>query len=1087
TAVGNNLFKCIDFNFTTQLCSDLDNYTLLRTDLIPGQTYTFVLTPTDPGFGETITAPENISDSRIRSATPNTNFGLNGFIRAGRKTADNIHRGIIRFNISSLPTGIRVDNAALRLFFFSIPGGDNVGLRTFGVHRIQQNPPRDWIETQVTWNEYTTGNVWTSPGGDFNSVSTFNVTFGSAALNTFIEWNVTSDVELFNQNRSANFGWVIKDELEDTNDFRRDFRSSEATQLNEIPQLIINYTDIQPPTLFNIKEAPPSPVTYLQGRQYQFNISLTDNIQVGTVLLQHNFTGTTINQTVNNISNEYFFNISDIGAGTYAYTWFANDSSNNFNSTPQQIYVIGKANSSIELFLNGSTADFIAEALSPVNATANLTFPYSGAVQLLQNGTLMQQGESPLTNISIRTQLGVFNVTALFQETSNFTSSFRNRTLTVVDTKPPFRVELVSPGNLFNTSNENVTFVFNATDEFAVNLSCNLLVNGTVNQTNGSVINNLQTSMVSIFDDGFYSWQVNCSDQSANSNVSGTRFFAVDLTAPNLTIDFPPAVSFFKTDFNVNVTINDNFMVSLVQGRFENGSINSSFFNLTQEADPSKFSTIVPIDFVNDGKYTLRIFATDFVSNTNATETVGNITIDNTIPTITGFTLSSTSVTVGTPITGSCSATDNIDTNPTIDISGIDTSSAGSKIATCTVTDDSGNVATATVGYTVTSADAPPPGPAPAPAPAPPPPPPPPAPAISVSIGGKAFNLTKERPLEAAAGEETEKLTIDLAFRNPFNETLRDVLIALEKPEFFSNAAPIHLNKVVGYDQLGLIGWTIESNLEEMKLLEWDIQPPPQKIAQLSPDEIINTKFTVRAPLGGEDYDELTFKVQVGNKSLIEQKIPIKINKGQFTVIPKASIEKDEVEIYMLITNLREKNETFYVEFNMDIEEDEDYQYNKYLSGMFAAIFKGRRTAATELFGPYKIKKGDTIILAHRYKYLPSFRENYIMNAVLYDNKGNKIDRAIASINLKTEYEATIEKMERELEERDKSDMITGLSTAENSAKNSKLLFFVSFFAIILLFVIKRKKLTIEEDAQIVQEQKNNIFKAQDEDEEDAV
>ncbi len=69
---------------------------------------------------------------------------------------------------------------------------------------------------------------------------------------------------------------------------------------------------------------------------------------------------------------------------------------------------------------------------------------------------------------------------------------------------------------------------------------------------------------------------------------------------------------------------------------------------------------------------------------------------------ITSFTLSNTSVLMGEAITGSCTATVNSVPNATTVIAGVDTSSAGSKTATCTATDSVGNVATSFAVYTVT-------------------------------------------------------------------------------------------------------------------------------------------------------------------------------------------------------------------------------------------------------------------------------------------------------------------------------------------------------------------------------------------------
>ncbi|MBU2523329.1 MAG: hypothetical protein KKE23_03500, partial [Nanoarchaeota archaeon] len=49
-AKGSELYKCKDWNFTTQTC--FGSWNLLKSGLTPGQDYTFTLTADDPGFGE---------------------------------------------------------------------------------------------------------------------------------------------------------------------------------------------------------------------------------------------------------------------------------------------------------------------------------------------------------------------------------------------------------------------------------------------------------------------------------------------------------------------------------------------------------------------------------------------------------------------------------------------------------------------------------------------------------------------------------------------------------------------------------------------------------------------------------------------------------------------------------------------------------------------------------------------------------------------------------------------------------------------------------------------------------------------------
>ncbi len=58
-ASGNSLYKCAAWNFDSRTCTD-GNWKLLRTDLVPGEDYTFTITPDDPAFGEANLAIINV-------------------------------------------------------------------------------------------------------------------------------------------------------------------------------------------------------------------------------------------------------------------------------------------------------------------------------------------------------------------------------------------------------------------------------------------------------------------------------------------------------------------------------------------------------------------------------------------------------------------------------------------------------------------------------------------------------------------------------------------------------------------------------------------------------------------------------------------------------------------------------------------------------------------------------------------------------------------------------------------------------------------------------------------------------------------
>jgi len=105
---------------------------------------------------------------------------------------------------------------------------------------------------------------------------------------------------------------------------------------------------------------------------------------------------------------------------------------------------------------------------------------------------------------------------------------------------------------------------------------------------------------------------------------------------------------------------------------------------------------------LTNGTYTFKAYAQNLGGDVNETE-LRQVTIDTTVP-ILSFSCSPTSVRTGEIITCSCSATDNIDSSPSVSYTASpSTSSAGTYTTTCTATDDAGNSANSSIIYTVSS------------------------------------------------------------------------------------------------------------------------------------------------------------------------------------------------------------------------------------------------------------------------------------------------------------------------------------------------------------------------------------------------
>ncbi|MDD9953412.1 MAG: hypothetical protein OXR66_03685 [Candidatus Woesearchaeota archaeon] len=298
-----------------------------------------------------------------------------------------------------------------------------------------------------------------------------------------------------------------------------------------------NYTvniDTTIPSTTDNTTAPASPATYVQGQQYQFNITVVDTFPE-TVLIEHNFTGTLANYSSTDQGASIFvYNYTDLAVGTYVYKWYVNDSVGNENETLQYTYVVVQSQALVNLTLNDSEANLTIDEGQFANISARLINPGSGLLELYVNGARINNGSAPIENISQFPVPGTYNVSAIYNETQNYTAGITTWYIIVNDTNAPI-VSLISPQNDTTVGTSGVVFSYNVTDTSAI-VSCDLLINGTVNQTDTTITVNTTETFALSMEDGNYTWQVICYDTSNNGTSALHSFNVFDTTYLNVTI-----------------------------------------------------------------------------------------------------------------------------------------------------------------------------------------------------------------------------------------------------------------------------------------------------------------------------------------------------------------------------------------------------------------------------------------------------------------------------------------------------------------------------------------------------------------------
>jgi len=95
--------------------------------------------------------------------------------------------------------------------------------------------------------------------------------------------------------------------------------------------------DETPPRYSHEKESLSSPQFYHPSKYFQFNLTITDDVGLDTILFEWNGT---LYPITSHSGDEYYLTLYDLGVGTYQYRWLFNDTFNNWNSTIERTYII---------------------------------------------------------------------------------------------------------------------------------------------------------------------------------------------------------------------------------------------------------------------------------------------------------------------------------------------------------------------------------------------------------------------------------------------------------------------------------------------------------------------------------------------------------------------------------------------------------------------------------------------------------------------------------------------------------------------------------------------------------------------------
>jgi hypothetical protein len=212
-------------------------------------------------------------DASIFQNNPNFSNGSGPGVFAGTNGMGSPRRGLIEFDISgNVPAGATITNVQLTLFLGQVAGNDSTP-RTIGLYKLAA----DWGEGttgagqmiggtgqgfpadpgDATWNARffpPPGTLWTTPGGD-HAATASATTIVSSVINAPYMWlstpGLVSDVQMWLNTPSTNFGWELINLDEITSTVFRAFYTREFSDATLRPQLQITFdaaTTVPEPT-----------------------------------------------------------------------------------------------------------------------------------------------------------------------------------------------------------------------------------------------------------------------------------------------------------------------------------------------------------------------------------------------------------------------------------------------------------------------------------------------------------------------------------------------------------------------------------------------------------------------------------------------------------------------------------------------------------------------------------------------------------------------------------------------------------------------------------------------------------------------
>nr|WP_246220888.1 DNRLRE domain-containing protein [Phytoactinopolyspora mesophila] len=197
----------------------------------PERTYPVVIDPTI----KIVPNPAAAENAMVVETSPSSNYGDNPRLSVGT-TATGRTRSLVKFDLSPVPAGTRIDSAVMRLYYDQVHTNNDHDV-TVGAHRVRD----PWTQSTVTWNNQPSANSGTSysrtvvDNGDSGTSQVGGWPFSTNSSLTELAWN--QDYQ-YSKNDHANDAYTWVPELHEPGTYSVDAHYVRANDRTTVPYAV---------------------------------------------------------------------------------------------------------------------------------------------------------------------------------------------------------------------------------------------------------------------------------------------------------------------------------------------------------------------------------------------------------------------------------------------------------------------------------------------------------------------------------------------------------------------------------------------------------------------------------------------------------------------------------------------------------------------------------------------------------------------------------------------------------------------------------------------------------------------------------